>query len=182
MSHDRGLDWVAVLPFVICGLNSSPNKATKISPHLAIFGRKPNWISPISSQTTPNDISVAGYSFLNRLNLEGFYKIIKVCQEEANLAMDKKLKLPSETFKIGDQVRLYRPQSVVAKETKMPYIGPYTIIQQNDFVAKIRGEDGNEDWVSKRHLVNVPDRPSHLIPPPPFNIQIKKTGEEHSPP
>ena len=96
--------------------------------------------------------------------------------------MDKKLKLPSETFKIGDQVRLYRPQSVVAKETKMPYIGPYTIIQQNDFVAKIRGEDGNEDWVSKRHLVNVPDRPSHLIPPPPFNIQIKKTGEEHSPP
>ena len=53
----------------------------------------------------------------------------------------------------------------MAKEKKLPYIGPFKIIKQNEYVAKIRGEDNCEDWVHKRHLVHVPPRPLQLIPP-----------------
>ena len=62
----------------------------------------------------------------------------------------------------GDKVLLYRPQSVEAKRTKMPWLEGYTVVKSNGLVIMIKNRDGQTDWVHRHHVRLIQERPEEL--------------------
>ena len=52
---------------------------------------------------------------------------------------------PQVKIKTGDIVYVKRPQSAVAKDTKLDWIGPLTVVKTNDHVIKVQTASGDED-------------------------------------
>ena len=61
---------------------------------------------------------------------------------------------------------LYRPQSVIAKTSKMNWIPGFKVITTNDMVCKVQCVATQKtDWVHRHQVRKVSKRPDHLVEP-----------------
>ena len=164
-SFEMGNEWLDNVSLVKTTLNACPNKATGQSPFSAVFGRPyemprlPAVPSSVQNSFFPPFQKSLGerrnfvHSAIKKLNSAVDEQAL--CQ--ANKNYDRTELAPN------DKVFIFREQSAEAKQTKMPWIGPYTVIKANEITAKLRNpRNGSEDYVSRHHIRKVPSRPAHL--------------------
>ena len=95
---------------------------------------------------------------------------IKRSQEIADLKLEKQLQpaFNSENIQPGDEVLLKREQSVEAKRSHLPWIGPFKVISSNRHILRIENTIGKRDFVHRQHVVKViqrePDLSDDLVP------------------
>ena len=178
--HENRVQWPTVIRTVVHIMNTMKHSATKVSPFEAAFGFKPT-LTEFDSTPGNRFSSVGEYIADNREVMKTLHDNMRLCQQVA----DKKLELQcnpkrkARDIEVSDEVLLYRPMSAVAKSTNMPWIGPYEVIAVNQYVVKIKDEDGKMDWVHRSHVCHRPKRKPELGLPPPFlpiNPPLRKTA------
>ena len=169
VQHERRAQWDTIIKPIVRIMNCTPNSATKVSPHFAVFGKQPR-VSQFDENQPEQNRTMDEHLLENRKALEEIHKNIRVCQMEADKRVEKQLdpKVQAELIETGDQILLYRPHSAMAKRSKCKWIGPYDVIATNDRVIKIADDEGKSDWVHRSHVCLKPKRPSHLGEPLPF--------------
>jgi len=187
---EKGCDWATALPYIVNSMNMAKNKSTKCSPYECVFGQKPKFGLPSPTGKDLKSGDPRTYGLNVRLLLENVHESVKTAAEAADLAIESRVKSrKQQRLEVGDEVLIKREHSVVAKETKMPWIGPYKILDTNQHVIRI--SDGeNSDWIHRNHIYKLVERKSKLqnddddTPPPialdsgGFNQPIGKTTDK----
>ena len=155
--------WSTVLDHVVSNMNATCNTTTKCSPHYAVYGRHPTLFMP----TPPSEIhatTAVSYGMAISRQLETIHKLVSVASNEADIALEEKYNTGkhAEPLNPGDKVLLYRPHSVEAKRTKMPWLEGYTVVKSNGLVIMIKNRDGQTDWVHRHHVRLIQERPEEL--------------------
>ena len=164
---ERNCDWIDILDFCVYAMNAAYNRATKCSPFAVIFGRNPDLGLPTLTENDISSSNPVGYGMNVRVTLEKVHKFVRLSAFEADKNAVEKASKGKPPIKIvpGDIVYVKRPQSAVAKETKLDWIGPLTVLKTNDHVIKIRTASGDEDWISRAHTIKLEARKPHLSDP-----------------
>ena len=163
ISKERNCLWPDILDYTVQALNANYNAATKTSPFYCIFGRHYNIALPTLSEkevaTNPLSHGMAVNS-----TLQMAHKFVKLCNQDADLLLDQRTAKTHKKslLQIGDKVALYRPHSV-QNDSKLPWIGDFTITECNDYVAKISGENNWTDWVHLSQLKKLQLRDPDLL-------------------
>ena len=163
---ERNCDWIDILDFCVYAMNCAKNRATKVSPFAAIYGREPDLGLPTLSENDISSSNPVGYGMNVRATLEKIHSFVKLSSQEADkAAVERALKNAKPPVEIvpGDIVYVKRPQSAAAKSSKLDWIGPLTVLKTNDHVIKIRTSLGDEDWISRAHTIKLEPRKPHLI-------------------
>ena len=172
MAKERNSNWVDVLDYCVAALNSQFNAATKCSPFFALYGRHWNVELPDPPTQTALSHDPLAYGMNISRAAAMAQKYVRVCNQEADRALDVKLKnsVKKSEITIGSKVRLYRPRSAENTD-KMPWIGEYEVLDTTDLVSKIT--DGSyTDWVHNAHLSVIPPRIEELEVPE-FTPQVR---------
>ena len=155
--------WSTVLDQVTSNMNATYNTTTKKSPHYAVYGRHPTLFlpHPPSEIHAPDPLS---YGMAISRQLEIVQKLVGVASEEADVALEVRYNSNKQAkpLKPGDNVLLYRPQSVEAKQSKMPWLEGYTVVKSNGLVVMLRNRHGKTDWVHRHHVRIIQERPDRL--------------------
>ena len=168
LAEERGAAWPDLLDEVVSNMNSLPNSATKLSPHFILTGREPHLGIPKPESSSLKAISPNAYANKLAKRLRQIQRAVKISADEADFVLDKKSKdFELKPLAEGDSVLLYRPQSSIAKSTKMDWIPGYEVILTNNMVVKLRNIHTNSvDWVHRHQVRKVSKRPDHLVDPP----------------
>ena len=168
-ANERNCDWIDILDFCVYAMNAAYNRATKCSPFAVIFGRNPDLGLPTLTENDLSSSNPVGYGMNVRVTLEKVHKFVRLAAFEADKNAVEKASKGKPPVKIvpGDIVYVKRPQSAVAKDSKLDWIGPLTVLKTNDHVIKIRTVSGDEDWISRAHTIKLEPRKPHLIDPDP---------------
>ena len=166
LCNERKEEWTDLLQSVVSNMNCCANKSTKISPHFLVTGRKPNIFIPSSGEEISGNTSPTSYAQKVKSLLLQASKTVNFVNNEADFKVDKQLNKNTVISKLeaGDTVFLYRPQSEEAKRTKLPWLGPYSVLKTNNMVAKIQRENATE-WVHRKHLRRLQERNEELQVP-----------------
>ena len=154
--------WLDNLDIVVSILNSLKNRSTKCSPFYALHGYE--WSHPgmpvVSSWSVKPGENI-GFTLCERLE-KCHRAIIQMSQAaDERRVLEANSRYEVEPLATGDQVMIFRPVSAEAKETNMPNIGPYTVVQANELTAKLRNNDnGVEDYVSRHHIKKIKPKPA----------------------
>jgi len=181
MCEDNAMDWEQALPYCRRAFNLAFNAATKCSPHFAIFGREPDLtgLTPPSGEKVCKTPQTYGLK-IKELMLKA-HAAIKRSQEIADLKLEKQLQpaFQSENIQPGDEVLLKREQSVEAKRSHLPWIGPFKVISSNRHILRIENTIGKRDFVHRQHVVKViqrkPDLSDDLVPD--FGVDVQSRND-----
>ena len=139
-AYENRNTWLDNLPLVQSVLNACPNKSTGKSPFMAIFGRPyempklPAVPKAVQNSLFKSCSSSIGerrqiiHKAINKLNSAADEQ----AKQKANQSYDKTELSPN------DQVLVFREQSVEAKRSHMPWIGPFIVVKANEITAKLR--------------------------------------------
>ena len=158
--------WPEVLGHVVGAMNACFNEATKCSPFYAMFGKNYSLDIP---RLPENDASrQASFDVLSHgMNLDAalakIHRLVDLCAKETDHKVDSSRRETNlEKLAQGDKVLIYRPLSAAA-DAKVEWIGGYSVIESNDFAAKLKNdENGKTDWVHRNHIRKIYPRPSYL--------------------
>ena len=158
--------WPEVLGHVVGAMNACFNEATKCSPFYAMFGKNYSLDIP---RLPENDASrQASFDVLSHgMNLDAalakIHRLVDLCAKETDHRVDSsRREMNLEKLAQGDKVLIYRPLSAAA-DAKVEWIGGYSVIESNDFAAKLKNdENGKTDWVHRNHIRKIYPRPSYL--------------------
>jgi len=181
--HATGLEWPEVLASTIHIINCQPNAGTKVSPHEAVYGLKPN-LSKYDPKDPLEATSLDNYTKKQAELLAKIHKKIAECQLQADKALKKSAdpKRPAKEIFVGDKVLIYRPFSVIAKRSKLKWIGPYSVTDSFGHVIVIEDSEGRTDYIHRSQCQKIEDRKPHLGPLPPFpqfNVPLRRTNFDH---
>ena len=160
---ERQCLWPDVLDYTVQALNANYNAATKTSPFYCIYGRHYNIALPtLSKKEVATDPLSHGMAVNTTLQMA--HKYVKLCNQDADKLLDTKTAKTHQKslLQVGDKVALYRPNSV-QNDSKLPWIGDFTIVECNDYVAKISGDNDWTDWVHLNHLKKLHIRDPDLL-------------------
>ena len=158
--------WPDVLCHVVGAMNACFNEATKCSPFYAMFGK--NYCLDIP-RLPENDASrKASFDCLSHgMNLDAtlakIHRLVDLCAKDTDYKVDSSHRETNlEKLAQGDKVLIYRPLSAAAN-AKVEWIGGYSVLESNDFAAKLKNdENGKTDWVHRNHIRKIYPRPSYL--------------------
>ena len=158
---DRNCSWVEALPYVRRAMNAAKNTATGCSPYFAVYGREPIMAGTLPPGVENRSTEPLSYGLSVQKILQKAHEIIQLTNDEADKTLENRCNPihPADELQSGDEAYLHRPESVNAKESHMPWIGPYTVLKSNGQIVQI-DKDGTEEWVHRFHLVRkIPRRP-----------------------
>ena len=116
-------EWDLLLPWVTMSYNSTINSTTGYSPHFILFGRQMKGFSTI---TRHKNRSINSHiKEIKRMVPKGRKKVI----DEVKKKSDKRFKIPTQEFEIGEEVFYYSPELGKAK-FGINWSGPATIIDK----------------------------------------------------
>ena len=159
MAKERNSTWVDVLDYCKMALNAQFNSATKCSPFYALYGRNWNLDLPPAPRNFSQSMDPLAYGMnVSRVTHQA-QKFIKICNQEADRALDNKPRdsRVNSRIMVGSKVRLYRPRAAENTD-KMPWIGSYEVLDTNGLVSKITDGQGYTDWVHNNHLLIIPPK------------------------
>ena len=134
-------------------MNAAKCTSTGCSPYYAIYGREPviAGISAPGSELRSNEALSYGASV--QTILQKAHELIRLTNDEADRALENRENPvhPADELATGEEAYLHRPQSENAKETHMPWIGPFTILKSNGSIVQI-DRNGTPEWVHRFHL------------------------------
>ena len=162
-SYDNGNTWLDNVLLVQQVLNSCKNAVTQVSPFYCIFGRP--YELPQLPQVPDSLKSVSDPGLTLAKRLANCHRAVQVLNEAADEAYKQKnnVKFDSSELQVGQEVLIYRPLSAEAKSTKMPWVGPYRVLQSNELTAKLQNPRNQlEDYVRRDHIRPLVARPAHL--------------------
>ena len=165
--------WSTVLDQVTSNMNATYNTTTKVSPHYAVYGRHPTLFMP-HPPSEVHALHPLSYGMAISRQLEVVQKLVGVASEEADVALEARYN-PNKQAKVlkpGDKVLLYRPQSVEAKQSKMPWLEGYTVVKSNGLVVMLRNRHGQTDWVHRHHVRILHERPERLECDPIYDLLL----------
>ncbi|XP_068249797.1 uncharacterized protein [Palaemon carinicauda] len=153
---ETGRDWDEDLDLLMYVLRSTPNESTGISPFEMMFGRRPrinlSMVKENILRGTYKDqqVSIPQYLQSLKVKFDHVYEFANLNLTNSQIRMknhyDKKAKI--RTFKVGDDVLVYRP--VPGAPLREKFMGPYKITKR----------------VSKTtYVIETPDKrkPSQLV-------------------
>ena len=163
ISNERKCLWPDILDYTVQALNANYNAATKTSPFYCIYGRHYNIALPTLSESEVATDPLSHGMAVNT-TLQMAHKYVKMCNQDADSLLDERTAKThtKSLLQVGDKVTLYRPNSA-QNDKKLPWIGDFTIVECNDYVAKISGENNWTDWVHLSHLKKLQLRDPDLI-------------------
>ena len=185
--------WTDIVAAVVSNMNSVSNAATGVSAHEIVFGRKPYTGIPGNDTdlTAPN---VSEYVKLVKSRQIKVFNAVRIAAAATDkIADDKANHVIKDTIEIGDEILLFRPQSVQAQTSKQNWIGPYTVVKTNQMVVQFSDDDGKLDWThmsqvrkltQRNESLTVPIPPvatSSMVPPTPSTIPIPTQSSDTSP-
>ena len=188
LAADRKCTWVEALPYVRKAMNAAKCTSTGCSPYYAVYGREPviTGISAPGSELRSNEALSYGASV--QTILQKAHALIRLTNDEADRALENRENpvYPADELATGEEAYLHRPQSASAKESHMPWIGPFTILKSNGSIVQI-DRNGTPEWVHRFHLSRkIERRPSLEVGLPPIDNEPSslehETGEaeEHA--
>jgi len=148
---------------VVQAINAAENRATRVSPFYAMYGRHYSLDIPIvESRDHPIENPLSHGMHLGS-KLAKIHKLVQFCAESADLKLDEKSN-PSkpEILESGDKILLYRPLSTQA-EAKFGWINGFIVLDFTDFAVRYKNtENGKMDWVHRTHVRKIKPRPDYL--------------------
>ena len=158
--------WPEVLGHVVGAMNACFNEATKCSPFYAMFGK--NYCLDIPRLPEKDASRHVSFDALSHgMNLDAvlvkIHRLVDLCAKDTDHKADLSRRESNiEKLTQGDKVLIYRPLSAAAN-AKVEWIGGYSVLQSNDFAAKLKNEEnGKTDWVHRNHIRKIHPRPSYL--------------------
>jgi hypothetical protein len=177
--HSLGLDWADVIRRVAFLMNTVPNKSTKTSPFEVVFGQKARVGEFDKDSGAPTGNNIPDYMRNRQKVTELIREKLAICQESADQKVREKH--PRHTPEIlvpGDEVLINKQYSVIAKRSKIRFLGPYTVTRTNGYVVQVCDDDGNTDWFHRSMVVKKVKRLTELGPVPyfpAFSVPLPKT-------
>jgi hypothetical protein len=170
---------------VVATINRLPNCSTKVAPFEAVFLEKPQ-LCEYDLVTQTEDLSLDEYTKRRLEAKRKLHERITACQKQAdeNLRKQCQPKIVAPEILDGDSVLIHRPNSAIAKRTKVPWVGPYTVQATNGSVVLIEDTEGAQDWVHRTQVQKIENRKPALGPLPPFpdfRIPLRATQYHHEP-
>ena len=158
--------WPEVLGHVVGAMNACFNEATKCSPFYAMFGK--NYCLDIPRLPEKDASRTESFDALSHgMNLDAamvkIHRLVDLCAKDTDHKADSSRRETNiEKLTQGDKVLIYRPLSAAAN-AKVEWISGYTVLESNDFAAKLKNEEnGKTDWVHRNHIRKIHKRPSYL--------------------
>ena len=160
-SFENKNTWLDNLDEVQSALNSCRNQVTKVSPFFTIFGRE--YQLPQLPTVPDQGDSAHGVSLAKKLR--NIHRVVRKLNEAADHKYIGKSTGNFDTSILtpGQEVLIFRENSVDAKSSHLPWLGPYRVINSNELTAKLQNPRNlKEDYVSRHHIKPLVPRPSHL--------------------
>ena len=162
-AFDNKNTWLDNLDEVQAALNSCRNQVTKVSPFKCIFGREyelprlPTVPDSVRGQPEP------GVTLAKKLqNIHHAVKRLNQAADEIYVGKSTG-KFDCSILRPGQEVLIFRENSVDSKNTHLPWKGPYKVITSNQLTAKLQDPVTlKEDYVSRHHIKPIVPRPAHL--------------------
>ena len=167
LCHEDTSKWTDVITAVVSNMNAVPNAATGVSAHEVITGRKPYTGIP-GNNTDIHAPTTFQYVKLVKSKQVKVYNAVRIAAAATDQKADEKANhVIKETIEIGDQILLFRPQSVQAQTSKQNWIGPYTVVKTNQMVVQYSDDDGKLDWTHMSQVRKLTPRNENLTTPIP---------------
>ena len=165
-ASEKNVDWVEALPSVVNAMNNAPNRSTGVSPRMVVFGERSRHMLPEIPGEKMRSETPLSFALNRQLLRSKVHEIVKTAAKAADSVMERRMNgsRDPEDLKVGGKVFLYRPQSARAKATKLPWIGPFTVLETNQQVTLVQDDNGEKDWVHREHLRKFEDRKPELEP------------------
>ena len=160
-SFENKNTWLDNLDEVQSALNSCKNQMTKVSPFYTLFGRE----YQLPRLPTVPDQGDSAHGVTLAKKLRNIHHVVRKLNEAADQKYIGKSTGNFDTSILtpGQEVLIFRENSVDAKSSHLPWLGPYTVITSNELTAKLRNpRTMKEDYVSRHHIKPLVPRPSHL--------------------
>jgi len=129
------VDWDQYLPLYTLFYNNSYHESLKMSPAYVLFGRHLDL--PYNLLQNENVLPTR-FTYVDNITnqIKTVHKIVKQNLEKAAIKQEeiKNKKAKLRTFKIGEQVYLYTPRTVLGKTFSRKWAGPYVILEKNSDV------------------------------------------------
>ena len=157
-------DWTEALPFVVNAMNSAVNTSTRVSPRQVIFGEQSTFRLPEVTGEQMTSSSPRSYGHNLRLIRERVHQLVRLSAEAADRQMEQRHHRSHEPVKlqIADKVLIHRPQSAEAKQSKLPWVGPFEICDTNQRIVQITDSSGQKDWIHRKDVRLVTPRRQSL--------------------
>ena len=164
VSKELKKEWPEVMHRVVMSMNAAVNAATKCSPYFAMRGEHYNLTVPKPPQDRTRLFDPLGFGMNLGAEQIKIRKLVDLCARDADSRRDSREPIKNVEFlQPGDQVLIRRPLSVHA-DAKIGWIEGYTVLETNDFAARLKNDkNGVSDWVHRAHVKKIVRRPPHLL-------------------
>ncbi|MAB74963.1 MAG: hypothetical protein CMO47_00670, partial [Verrucomicrobiales bacterium] len=158
--------WLDNVSLVQSVLNACPSKATGKSPFMAVFGRPYEMPKlPAVPKSVQNSFFKSCSSSIGerRKIIHNAIKKLNTAADEIAIQKANNRNYDQSELAPNTEVLVFREQSVEAKRSHMPWIGPFKVVKANELTAKLLDpKTGQMDYVSRHHIRKLTPRPAHL--------------------